>query len=128
MCNRGDTAGRFVADNIFMNMITDFVKTACAAARWQVSGNNIHRLPGVELLSTGPGCLQTVFGQSLHIVDDVFVVLALSHTVAADGRFTWHHTEVARFDTLAGVLVWLGAHGCVSDGGRSHIPGRFLTA
>lgn len=87
---------------------------------WQVSGNNIHNLPGQELLTAGPGAWGPVFGQSMHYVHPGFVVLERKTTPRPGTTFVDYTFEVVLVAADADTLVaWLKDNGKQSEGGQA---------
>ena len=86
---------------------------------WQVSGNNIDRLPGVEILSAGPGAWQPAqFNQSIRWTGERFEVLTRTvverpGTPFVDAR----HTLEFATNSEAALVAWLQANGKQSEGG-----------
>ncbi len=98
-----------------MKISTDILK----ANHWQVSGNNIHNLPGQELLTTQPGAWGPVYGQSMHYVHPGFVVLQRITTPRPGTPFVDYSFEVLLVAADADTLVaWLKEHGQQSEGGQ----------
>lgn len=100
-------------------MIMNPLIAAAVHAGYQVSPNNIHRLPGVELFPSGPGVLEMPYGFSVHAEPDRYVVrrqvvtpLDRDSTVVV---FT--HPEVEAFTEFPALLTYLQAHGKPSLGG-----------
>lgn len=91
------------------------------ANHFQVGGNNIHNLPGDELLVTGPGQFTTKFGQSVHAIGHDFFVLQVVVTPnPMDPTFLiFSHFVVGKFGTWEALQAWLMVHGVVSEGGQS---------
>lgn len=112
---------------IFNDVDLDTFKAVLLATGWQTSGNNIHRMPGVELCAAAPGHLEPVYGQTLRLIGRDLVVFEVQYDHKPDGTLAYRHVEIARFVNLADALCWLSVHGRRSAGGQSHIPGRFLS-
>jgi hypothetical protein len=101
--------------------ITDDLKAILKRNSWQLSGNNIHNLPGFEILSTGPGALQPKeWNQSVRFIGTGFVVLQTTCTwpngPLAPAVFV--HDVVAAVQTEADLVAWLEANGKRSEGGQ----------
>jgi len=99
-------------------MITDALKQTLASNCWQTSPNNIHNLPGIELLTAGPGAWGPVYGQSMHYVHPGFVVLKRITTPRPGTDFVDYSFEVLLVAATSDDLVaWLKVNGKQSEGG-----------
>lgn len=100
-------------------LITEDLKAILKRNCWQLHGNNIHTLPGLEILTAGPGAWGTVYGQQVRFIGTGFVVLQQVVT-PRPGTFFVDFTfdVVAAMKTEAELVTWLNANGKQSDGGQ----------
>lgn len=94
---------------------------------WQTATNNIHGLPGVELVPAGPGALQpATFDLSVWFIGTGFVILRTKAVRRPNSDFVrYEHDAVIGFKTEAALVAWLTKHGKRSDGGQAGQPAEW---
>jgi len=107
-------------DDEMPNIITDALLALLKRNGWQVSPNNIHGLPGVELTPAGPGALQPAnFNESIRWVGTGFVVLRREARPRPGTTFVDYTHDVLLVTTSEEhLLAWLEANGKRSEGGQ----------
>lgn len=102
------------------HLITDAIKALLQRNCWQVSPNNIHNLPGIELLPAGPGAWQPAsFAQSVHWVGTGFVVLHRQAVPREGTDFLDFVHDILLVTTDEAILLdWLKTNGKQSEGGQ----------
>jgi hypothetical protein len=93
-------------------MVSEFVKAACDAGFWQVSGNNIHSLPGVELVGREPRSIDIPYGLQVRAVGDVLIAYRQLVTPRADGSgfVDFAHVVVGSADDVPGIAGVLAGY------------------
>lgn len=101
------------------NLITEDLKAILKRNGWQIEGNNVHNLPGLEIVTAGPGAWGTVYGQQVRFIGTGFVALQRIVTPRPGTTFLDFTFEpLAGMKTEAELVAWLQANGRQSEGGQ----------